>query len=345
MPARRKRLAQRRKAVGFSQEGLAERLGVDRSTVVRWEAGETEPQPWLRPKLARVLEVSIEQLDALLGEAGEPDALADERLSHALKHPGSVDLVTIARLRERVQDLDVRYDKAPSTSLLADAGQCLGRVTFLRTHGSTSRVRRELYAVEAEAATLMGQLVWDASQRRDHATARAYFSQAIEAAQQLGDPTAEGLAFLRTSFVALYGEKDPHAGLTLAMRTAEITKNTSHVLTGLAILHAAEAHAMLLQRQDCERALGEAETHFEQIGMADAAFDLFSPTQHGRLAGSCCLFLDDPSERNPFLAELPRRYATGRSLKPSSWEISPWLGSAKASSMKRQPCSTGPSTW
>lgn len=302
MAARRQRFAQRRKAVGFSQEGLAERLGIDRSTIARWEAGETEPLPWLRPKLARVLQVSIEQVDELLAEACEPEVLTDERLSYALEHPGSVDLVAVARLRERVQDLDVRYDKAPSTSLLADAGQCLGQVSFLRAHAATNRVGRELFAVESEAATLMGQLVWDASQRRDHTTARAHFDQAIEAARELRDRAAEGLALLRTSFVALYGEKDRQGGLTLAMQAAETAKHTSHVLTGLAVLHAAEAHAMLGQRQDCEQALGEAEARFEQIGMADAAIDLFSPTQHGRLAGSCYLFLDDAERAQPILA-------------------------------------------
>jgi len=35
MAAKRVRLAQRRKAAGYSQEKLAERLGVERSTVVR----------------------------------------------------------------------------------------------------------------------------------------------------------------------------------------------------------------------------------------------------------------------------------------------------------------------
>jgi transcriptional regulator with XRE-family HTH domain len=302
MASRRQRFAQRRKAVGFSQEGLAERLGIDRSTVARWESGETEPLPWLRPKLARVLQVSIEQLDELLAEAGEPEALADERLSYALEHPRSVDLVAVARLRERVHDLDTRYDRAPSTSLLADAGQCLGQVSFLRAHAATSRVRRELFAVETEAATLMGQLVWDASQRRDHATARAYFDQAVNAARQLRDPTAEGLALLRTSFVALYGEKNPEAGLTLAMRTAETVKGSSDVLTGLAVLHAAEAWAMLGQRPDCEQALSQAEACFERIGAADGAADLFSPTQHGRLAGSCYLFLKDAKRAEPILA-------------------------------------------
>ena len=68
MVAKRHRLAQRRKIVGFTQEGLAEQLGVDPTTVRRWESGETKtgPQPWLRPKLARCLQVSIEQLEELL---------------------------------------------------------------------------------------------------------------------------------------------------------------------------------------------------------------------------------------------------------------------------------------
>jgi tetratricopeptide (TPR) repeat protein len=158
----------------------------------------------------------------------------------------------------------------------------------------------------------MGQLVWDASQRRDHVTARAYFKQAIKAARQLRDPTAEGLALLRMSFVALYCDKDPHAGLALAMRAAGTTKKSSHVLTGLGILHAAEAHAMLRQRNECEWALSQAETHFDQIGVTDAAPDLFSPTQHGRLAGSCYLFLDEPKRAQPILEN------TARALPDSS---------------------------
>ena len=72
MAGRRERLARRRKSIGFTQESLAERLGVERSTVVRWEAGETEPLPMLRPKLAGLLAVSVEQLGRLLDQANEP---------------------------------------------------------------------------------------------------------------------------------------------------------------------------------------------------------------------------------------------------------------------------------
>ena len=66
MAIKRRALAERRKAVGHSQETLAYLLGVERSTVVRWEAGATEPLPWLRPKLARALAVSIDELHQLL---------------------------------------------------------------------------------------------------------------------------------------------------------------------------------------------------------------------------------------------------------------------------------------
>ncbi len=94
-----------------------------------------------------------------------------------MRHPPSADFVTVALLREQLRDLVERYDREPSTPLLAETGQRLGQVAFLRGQASTGRVRRELYAVEAESATLMGQLVWDASQRRDHASARAHMTK------------------------------------------------------------------------------------------------------------------------------------------------------------------------
>ncbi len=74
MAPRRRGLSQRRKAVGFTQESLAEHLGVERSTIVRWEAGDTEPLPSIRPALARALRVSIDQLAKLLttSESADP---------------------------------------------------------------------------------------------------------------------------------------------------------------------------------------------------------------------------------------------------------------------------------
>jgi transcriptional regulator with XRE-family HTH domain len=71
--ARRNLLADRRKAVGLSQDGLAQKLGVERSTVVRWEAGKRAPQPWVRPLLAESLQISGDQLEDLLRPQVEGD--------------------------------------------------------------------------------------------------------------------------------------------------------------------------------------------------------------------------------------------------------------------------------
>jgi transcriptional regulator with XRE-family HTH domain len=71
MALKRLRLAQRRKAMGLTQEGLAGMFGVERSTVVRWESAETEPQAWLWPKLAAALKITPEKLAELMADIVE----------------------------------------------------------------------------------------------------------------------------------------------------------------------------------------------------------------------------------------------------------------------------------
>lgn len=88
MTVKRHALAQRRRVVGYTQEQLAAVLGVERSTVVRWEAGGTTPQPWCRPKLAEALAVSVDELDTMLiegqtvegGRSSNPESRADGQL-------------------------------------------------------------------------------------------------------------------------------------------------------------------------------------------------------------------------------------------------------------------------
>ncbi|MCX0274244.1 helix-turn-helix domain-containing protein [Nocardia zapadnayensis] len=62
----RRGFAQRRKAMGFTQEALAAHLNVERSTVVRWEAGKCEPSAGLWPALASALSISPDSLADLL---------------------------------------------------------------------------------------------------------------------------------------------------------------------------------------------------------------------------------------------------------------------------------------
>ncbi|WP_416982934.1 helix-turn-helix transcriptional regulator [Streptomyces sp. T028] len=310
MATKRIQLAQRHKAAGFTQEGLAEYLGVERSTVGRWENGETEPQAWLRPKLARALKISREELQAALAEVTVLQTPQSERMTYALQNPASADLMVVAYLHERLRQLDESYDKASSTGLLGPAGQVHGQVKFLRENATNPRVRRALYEVEADSATLMGQLVWDVSQRRDHQAPLAYFQEAVEAARHVRDPSIEAYATLRMSYVALYGEKNPTRGVTLAQQAAEVAKLASPSLTGLSLLHVAEGYAMTDSFNDCEDALKKAEAQFDRVHPDDVAAPYYTVNEYNRLAGSCYLFLDLPERAEPILRMTTRALAS-----------------------------------
>ncbi|CAM5315022.1 helix-turn-helix transcriptional regulator [Streptomyces fumanus] len=309
MPVKRLRLVQYRKAAGYTQEGLAEYLGVERSTVGRWESGETEPQAYLRPRLARALTITSQELQAALADVTVMQARPNERMTHALRNPASADLVVVAYLHQRLRQLDESYDKASSTGLLGPAGQVHGQVKFLRENATNPRVRRALYEVEADSATLVGQLVWDVSQRRDHDAPLGYFRDAVDAARHARDPCIEAYATLRMAYVALYGEKNPRSGVMLAQRAAEAAKAVSPSLTGLSLLHVAEGHAMTGATSECEAALKKAEEQFDRVHPDDVAAPYYTPNEYNRLAGSCYLSLGLPERAEPILRTTTRGLA------------------------------------
>lgn len=106
MASRRQALSQRRKAVGFTQESLAERLGVERSTVIRWEAGDSEPLPSIRPNLARALHVSIDQLAELL-TTSENAGMARGLPAHPEADPGATTPVLLTDQQPDAAELGV----------------------------------------------------------------------------------------------------------------------------------------------------------------------------------------------------------------------------------------------
>ena len=231
-----------------------------------------------------------------------PDPEAAARLDYVMQHPHSVDMAAVLHLRDQAQSLAKQYDHAASTSLLPAAGECIGQVTFLRKQAPDGPVLRELQATEAQLATLMGQLIWDASQRRDHVTAIGYYDQAISAANRAGEKTAEAYARLRKSYVALYGEQEPQAGLQLAQEAATLADTAgSHALQGLALLHVGEGYAMLGDRRACEAALGAAEAHLQAMRTADPAHSLLSADRLGRIQGACYLALGDSAKAGSIL--------------------------------------------
>lgn len=59
-----KSIQTKREAIGATQQAMADALGVDRSTVTKWEAEGTYPRPRFFPKIAAFLGCTIDELYA-----------------------------------------------------------------------------------------------------------------------------------------------------------------------------------------------------------------------------------------------------------------------------------------
>lgn len=78
---RRRKLVEARKAAGKSQEDVAEEVGVDRTTIGKWERGESTPYPGQRPTYAEALGITLTELASMLSSipndvGGMPDWLS-----------------------------------------------------------------------------------------------------------------------------------------------------------------------------------------------------------------------------------------------------------------------------
>lgn len=249
MAGRRHRLVSTRKAAGLSQERLAEAVGVERTTVMRWERGETSPQPWARPKLARVLGISDEDLSELLSEPAEakgaksaPTQTAEELTPlyrrDFLKYSAIFPMLGFDELRHLGLAFDdarhyldaevVGYFKQQLFSCAANDGiygpaqalpLVLGLVTAIerRARHVKANVRRELLAVGAQAAEFVGWLYRDARQPRLSAHWR---DRATEWAQEAGDWPMQGYILLKKSQAA-WDDRDGLRMLTLAQAAHE----------------------------------------------------------------------------------------------------------------------------
>jgi transcriptional regulator with XRE-family HTH domain len=90
-------LAACRLAAGYTQEGLADQLSIDRGTIGRWERGVQAPQPWQRPDLATSLGISLTELNDILlrtRHQAEPDPVT----------PTTTNDTTSADVRRSQQD-------------------------------------------------------------------------------------------------------------------------------------------------------------------------------------------------------------------------------------------------
>lgn len=81
-----RRLAARRKQAGLSQEALADKLGVSRQAVSKWERAESLPDTGNLIALAAIYGLTLDEL--LWREAGESDSQVSQPASDAAKTSG-----------------------------------------------------------------------------------------------------------------------------------------------------------------------------------------------------------------------------------------------------------------
>lgn len=200
MAVRRTELTRVRKAAGHSQESLAEAVGVDRSTVVRWEAGTSEPFPYQQPKLARLLGVDATALRALLYPAEvavpvppaiqpwyAPIATEDDELE-ALELMRRVDASdvgeeTLQRLESIVDELAVAYPRTPPLVLLGRIRKHLGYVNRLFDGRKTLAEHQRLLVIAGWLSLLGATVHIDLSQE---GAARARLKTAASLAKHAG---------------------------------------------------------------------------------------------------------------------------------------------------------------
>ncbi len=289
----------------LSQPKFAKELGFTPRTIGNAERGAHPPSLALRRALDRALEqasdVQRNRFLAAVARHEEKEVARDSKECDARR----VTLSTNARqLTAHLDDIAQRYETLPSASLLAEAGQCHASIELLLRHTQRESVRQELHTAAAASAILMSQLVWDVSQRRDYDTTVAYCDEAIVHGRESGDTVAVAHAELRKGFAVLYGPAGARnlcMGLNFTQAAAEYSRGVSDALHGLSLLHVGEVYAMLGEHRQCEQALSAAETAFAQIGDDDPGVSCYSPTQLGRLAGSCYLSLGHPERAEPLL--------------------------------------------
>lgn len=271
MPTKRVVLARARKAAGFTQEELAHRLGVDRSTVGRWELGETEPQPWLQPRLAKALGVSRTELAGMLHELSMASSRLPAGAVPIADHDEEQHLsAALADAHRYLDEHVVDYFRRQLTDCMADDGVngptrtlpvVLGIVGVVQQHARSVKpaVRRLLLLLGAQSAEFAGWLYRDASQ----ADRSLYWrDRAAEWALEAGEWPMLGYILLRKSQSA-WDERDGIHMLTLAQAAQEGPWTLPVHVQAEAVQQEARALAMTHAGLDSvERKLDTARTLF-----------------------------------------------------------------------------------
>ncbi|MFK0250209.1 helix-turn-helix transcriptional regulator [Amycolatopsis azurea] len=284
--AKRTRFQRKRKEAGFLQQELADELGVYRSTVGRWEAGLTEPELEMRPRIATAFRCSLEELEDLLSEAIGPSEVSghrDGRLPDGQVTSDSMrrrTLITFgvatstaklvgAKAYIRYGDADVRRLRRKTDRLCAldhqHGGEALWQAglaeidkanNMLEQGSYDTRVGADLLTATRDLQVRTGWLACDAG---EHDVARSCFAEALAGAVQAGDFETKARALAGLGFRSnLLGR--PREGLRYSGAAEEAVKELgpSSRLTAAPILTLAVANARSKNARGADAAIKRA---------------------------------------------------------------------------------------
>ncbi|MGH3770152.1 MAG: helix-turn-helix transcriptional regulator [Pseudonocardiaceae bacterium] len=219
-----------RKAAGFTQEELAHELGVDRSTIGRWESGETEPLPWLQPKLADLLGVTRARLSELLAVETETDPYAAEVGEGALElarrvAASDVSTETLSRLEDIIDELAIKYSKTPPKELIGQVRRHVSYVMRLLDARKTLDEHRRLLVAGGWLSLIAATLYIDLEQR---AAANGWLTTATSLAQQTGQSEIYAWRYETEAWQVLT-DGDYHRAVELSQAAQRIVPRGSSV--------------------------------------------------------------------------------------------------------------------
>ncbi len=317
MAARRQQLAERRKALGYSQEALAEQLGADRSTVARWERGESEPQPFIRPKLGRLLQVTPAKLEALL----KPDT-SEEPVHVSFSVAGA--LVTLPQ-QDSTSD-------ARGAALAAEAGdieqykllnaylwqvfrlsaskrlvyplvrQQLSLLTESLDRAHSGATRTQLCELAGDLFQLAGEICFDSNRYTDAAHC---YTLAASACKEASAYDLWACALTRHAFVGMYERRFAQASSILTVAARVATRGDSQLATRhwVAAVQAG-AFAGLGDAGACNRALDTAwQVRALSEPAANSGWLRFDGSRLAEERGTCCIELGRADLAESALAE------------------------------------------
>ncbi|MEU4561517.1 helix-turn-helix transcriptional regulator [Actinoplanes sp. NPDC023936] len=307
---RRSRLTERRKALGLTQESLAELIGTDRTTVGRWERAETEPYPYARLKLCQALAVTADELDDLL----RPDDPPADRVVGApdMYRRQLLRLLSVAGALTAVPP--VAGDGRPMTSGLGPYAELnthlwqvfglaktkqlayplvheqLGVLLAELDSPQSSAARQKLCVLVCDLLQLAGEIFFDADR---YTEAAECYSLAASAGREARSYDRWACALTRHAFVHLYDHEFAEAAVMLDAAGAVARRGDSQLPTSYWVSAVqAQAFAGMGDADSCDRALDAAARVVDLTDPAGPGGWLrFDGTRLGEERGACYLAL------------------------------------------------------